>query len=301
MTVGEAISKDRTAPEAPRWFDDALTDGPAHADVSVEGRRVHLRCWGDSGKPTLALVHGGAAHSGWWDHIAPFLTRTHRVVAVDLGGHGDSERSNEYSLSAWARELVAAATADAPGPVTVVGHSMGGWVSVTAALEYPEDIASVVLIDSPTSQRAPGRTRLRGRSRPARGYASREEITARFTTVPHQDVVLGYVADHVAAESVREIDGRWKWKFDPVIFDSRHLAPIASEGTTLDAMLARISCPAVFLRCERGIVGEQMAADVQAALDQRGVYIELAEAGHHPMLDHPLALVAALRTILQYS
>ena len=50
------------------------------------------------------LVHGGAAHSRWWDHIAPMLTEGWRVVAVDLSGHGDSDRRDHYSLDTWARE-----------------------------------------------------------------------------------------------------------------------------------------------------------------------------------------------------
>ena len=48
-----------------------------------------------------------AAHSGWWDHIAPFLSRTHRVIAPDLSGHGDSDCRDAYDLDIWAQELLA--------------------------------------------------------------------------------------------------------------------------------------------------------------------------------------------------
>ena len=57
------------------------------------------------------LVHGGAAHSGWWDHVAPLLT-WHRVVALDLTGHGDSDRREVYDMRLWAREVVAVAAAE---------------------------------------------------------------------------------------------------------------------------------------------------------------------------------------------
>lgn len=74
----------------PEWFTAALEHRPQHSTIDFEGCRIHLRTWGDPENPPLVFVHGGAAHSGWWDHIAPFFTRTHRVIAPDVSGHGDS-------------------------------------------------------------------------------------------------------------------------------------------------------------------------------------------------------------------
>jgi pimeloyl-ACP methyl ester carboxylesterase len=70
-----------------------------------------MRAWGDAKLPTLVLVHSGGAHSGWWDHIAPFFSSTHRVIAPDLSGHGDSDFRAEYDLDTWAREVLAVAKA----------------------------------------------------------------------------------------------------------------------------------------------------------------------------------------------
>ena len=81
----------------PAWFTRALASAPERRDVGVDGGRVHYRAWGEPGRPGLVLVHGGAAHSGWWDHVAPLLG-THRVVAPDLSGHGDSGRREGHGL-----------------------------------------------------------------------------------------------------------------------------------------------------------------------------------------------------------
>ncbi|EUA54163.1 alpha/beta hydrolase family protein [Mycobacterium intracellulare 1956] len=62
----------------------------------------------------MVLIHGGGAHSGWWDHIAPFISRTHRVIALDLSGHGDSGSRANYDLRIWASEVMAAASAAGP-------------------------------------------------------------------------------------------------------------------------------------------------------------------------------------------
>ena len=79
----------------PTWFTDALAHAVRHADVTVDGARIAYRAWGKPGRQGVVLVHGGAAHAGWWDHIAPFLAAEHRVVAIDLSGHGDSDHRDD--------------------------------------------------------------------------------------------------------------------------------------------------------------------------------------------------------------
>src|SRR5215203_1563182 len=119
---------DAESDTAPAWFQQAIGRAPEHRDVDVKSTRIHYRAWGDPALPGLVLVHGGAAHSGWWDHIAPQL-RSHRVVALDLSGHGDSGRRRAYDMTLWAEEVVAvAADAGLHSPV-VLGHRVGGWRS----------------------------------------------------------------------------------------------------------------------------------------------------------------------------
>ena len=81
--------------DAPQWFLDALATPPEHAETEVDGVPIHYRRWGSTARPGLVLVHGGAAHSGWWDHIAPLLAGEYCVVALDLSGHGDSGRRDQ--------------------------------------------------------------------------------------------------------------------------------------------------------------------------------------------------------------
>ena len=164
--------------DEPEWFHTALAVTPEHAATDVRGCRIHLRLWGDTDKPPLVFVHGGGAHSGWWDHIAPLFTATHRVVALDLSGHGDSGARPEYSMSMWAREVLAAAEASgSTARPTVVGHSMGGWVGAAAATRYGKQIDSVLVIDSPLHDRVPEEPRLatRRRDTPEIGRASCRE------------------------------------------------------------------------------------------------------------------------------
>jgi pimeloyl-ACP methyl ester carboxylesterase len=276
------------SPDVPGWFHRALADVPTHREVAVAGTRVHYRVWGEEGAPGVVLVHGGAAHSGWWDHVAPQLTG-HRVAAIDLSGHGDSGRRRAYDGHLWAEEVLAVAAAEELDRPLVVGHSMGGWVAVTVGADAPDAVSGVVYIDSPLNDAPPDEARLRERRRPHRSYPTAEVAMAHFRTLPPQEVVLPYVREHVARGSLRAVEGGWTWKFDPGMFGSRLL---------LRDLLPQLTVPAVLLRCEHGLVGPEMAAAMAALVPAGLPVVDLADAGHHPMLDQPLALVAALRTLL---
>jgi len=76
--------------KAPAWFTQAVSTPCEDRFVSVDGCRIHYLRWGPAGKPGLCFVHGGYAHAHWWDWIAPFFSGAFSVVALDLGGMGDS-------------------------------------------------------------------------------------------------------------------------------------------------------------------------------------------------------------------
>ncbi|AEF37818.1 peroxidase BpoB [Mycolicibacter sinensis] len=247
------------------------------------------------------LVHGGGAHSGWWDHIAPYFAGSYRVVALDLSGHGDSGTRDAYRLQQWGNEVMAAAASvGADGRPIIVGHSMGGWVTSAAATQNGEDINCIIVIDSPLRGRAPEEAPLRQRKRRPTGYRSKDEIIAKFRPVPTQDVVLPFVSEHIARESVRRTLKGWVWKFDPNIFGGHLFDGSVHEQETMESMMTRLACRVGFIRCGNGLVPAEMAQQIRAVLQLRGPFIELAEAGHHPMLDQPLPLVATLRAMLEF-
>ena len=275
----------------PAWFSAALATAPEERETACEGTSIAYRAWGDSADRNSVLVHGGAAHSRWWDHIAPLLAHGWRVVAMDLSGHGDSGRRDRYSLDIWAREVLAVVTdAGTAASTVVIGHSMGGLVTLRLATLAGAQIAGAVAIDSPIRDMAPEDRAARQHRAfgPLRVYPTREAIIARFRPIPDQPV-LAWIAGHVAATSIRAAEGGWTWKFDPQVFARDHLTP---------ELLTRLDCRVALFRAEHGLVTPQQGEVIYDRLGRIAPLIEIPVAGHHIMLDEPVALAAALRTLL---
>lgn len=278
--------------DAPAWFRRAIDDAPSHDAVEVAGCRIAFRCWGTPGQRGVVLVHGGAAQSGWWDHIAPFLASEYRVLALDLSGHGDSGRRDGYDHETWAREVVEVAEAGAiDGPPVVIGHSMGGWVALNVAALHADRVAGAIAIDSPIRDRSPeeeaaAEQRAFG---PLKIYPSKQDALGRFRTIPEQDEVLPYVMAHIGETSIREIDDGWTWKFDPALFGHERPGP---------ELLTSITCRVAILRAEQGLVTRDIGDHMYELLGRVAPVIPIPEAGHHVMIDQPLSLVTALRALL---
>jgi alpha-beta hydrolase superfamily lysophospholipase len=68
----------------PAWFSAALDAAVQEGTTAVDGASIAYRAWGDPDGRSIVLVHGGAAHSRWWDHIAPLLT----AGSASPGGDG---------------------------------------------------------------------------------------------------------------------------------------------------------------------------------------------------------------------
>lgn len=277
--------------DPPAWFTAALATQPELGSALAGGTEISYRAWGTPSGSGLILVHGGAAHARWWDHIAPLLTSGRRVLAVDLSGHGDSGRRAAYSLDGWAEEVMAVAAAGGiTGQPIVIGHSMGGFVALRAAGLFGTQLEGIVVIDSPVQDLTPEDRAARQQRAfgPLRVYPTREAAVARFRPIPDQSA-LPYVRDHVAETSIRPVEGGWSWKFDPAVFGR-------AQGTP--QLLRQLDCRVALFHAEHGIVPPQTSELMYDSLGQLAPLIEIPAAGHHVMLDQPIALVAALRTLL---
>ncbi|HLH28999.1 MAG TPA: alpha/beta hydrolase, partial [Acidimicrobiales bacterium] len=273
-------------PPAPDWFRRALAVPSTDLELEVGGCRLHALAFGPAGARGLVFVHGGGAHAHWWTHVAATFADEFRVVAVDLSGHGDSGHRRSYSLEQWTEEVVASAEAGGMrGPPVVVGHSMGGFVTIATAALHESSVGGAIVCDSPVTEPDPeiGAYRLREAFGRPRTYPTLGEAIAHFRTVPRQRNYLDYVVDHVARHSVRHVEGGYRWKFDRRIF-AQFGAGI--RGVALP-YLSRVRCRVALLRSEHGLVTADIGRSMFEALGRVAPVIVLPEAGHHAMLDQP--------------
>jgi len=270
----------------PEWLIQAFDAPPTHQGVEVEGAYVHYLEWGPADGSPVVLVHGGLAHAHWWDHIAPHLAG-HRVVALDLSGHGDSEtRVAGYDMMQWGREIVAVIRDAGMEKPVVVGHSMGGYPSVASGIEAPTEILGVITLDSRFNDQEYSRGLKKSRE-----FASLDEALAHFNPVHSKsalDVSAGLLR-HIGETSLRREGGSWRWKRDDNYWIRQ--APLRE-------LLPKLQVPFVIVQTEYGLVSDEHADEMRALTLAPSVAVKIPGAGHNPMLEQPLALISVLRTLL---
>jgi pimeloyl-ACP methyl ester carboxylesterase len=120
---------------------------PREHSISAHSLTFHLSDWGGSGE-WLVLLHGLASQSHIWDLVAPLLTDAFRVIAIDQRGHGLSDKpDNGYDFATITADLDAILKAQKIDRAVLAGHSWGGNVAVQYAVDHPEQVSGLILID----------------------------------------------------------------------------------------------------------------------------------------------------------
>lgn len=303
--VFEALTEDVTHRPAlqdvtPDWFREALSVPRKEGTTELGPKRLHWIEWGHRENQTLVLVHGFAGHAEWWSFIAPFLADSYHVTAIDLSGHGDSGWAEFYSRESWADEVLAIASEpQSTSRPILIGHSMGGTVSLAAAATHSDLLGGIVLVDTPLRppQPPPGWSAPQegGPQIPSpksRNYSTIEEALARFRLIPPQPTMNPFLVEYVGRKSIRPSGDGWSWKFDPSMFARRRLTPPASY-------LELATCPIAVVGAEHSEIIGLTCPEYVEVLQERGApYVEVPDCHHHLLVDQPLALVAALRALL---
>lgn len=286
-------------PPAPPWFDWAIAQAPERSHIDVDGVPIELLTWGARDKPGLLFLHGDSAHADWWSFIAPFFMADWRCAAISWSGMGSSGRRPSYSFDDWATEAIAAVAAagfDAAAPVMVVAHSLGGHPALIASARC-DRIGGVVVLDSAIIPKHLMADVSIPVPRPHRTYASIEEALGRFRFIPPTVGDKHYAVDHVARLGLHAVEGGWTWRFDPEIWRDIE----ARDQLRKERLPREAGCSLAFVV---GGASTLIGADVEEFL--RGLYppgtpfISIPEAGHHIMVDQPLATIAALRSCLAF-
>jgi len=125
----------------------AQADWP-HVVASKDGTPISFEIYG-SGEPTLVFVHGWSCDARYWRAQLPYFAKNHRVVMLDLAGHGHSGTSrSQYTMRAFGEDVRAVTEATGSRRVILIGHSMGGSVIAEAARIMPSRVIGLIGIDT---------------------------------------------------------------------------------------------------------------------------------------------------------
>ena len=125
----------------------AQADWP-HVVPSKDGTPISFEIYG-TGEPTLVFVHGWSCDARYWRAQLPYFAKNHRVVMLDLTGHGHSGTTrSQYTMRAFGEDVRAVTEATGSRRVILIGHSMGGSVIAEAARIMPSRVMGLIGIDT---------------------------------------------------------------------------------------------------------------------------------------------------------
>src|SRR5690348_115511 len=126
------------------------TESTESSTVSLDGGDIHVCQDGPRDAPALLLIHGSASSSRSWNPMVPLLAGSHRVIRIDLLGHGRSAKPADSSYAVPDQARRAGAVLDRLGVehAVVVGHSSGGVVATALAEERPGLVTALALVNT---------------------------------------------------------------------------------------------------------------------------------------------------------
>jgi len=143
-TLGLAIALVALSPPA-RAGSQGAVSGTA---TSPDGIPIRYHAAG-KGDPALVFVHCGGCERSFWDGQMAYFAAKHRVVALDLAGHGQSGAGRkDWTMPAFGQDVVSVVEALGLKRVVLIGHSLGGPAVLEAARRVPGRVAGLVLVDS---------------------------------------------------------------------------------------------------------------------------------------------------------
>jgi esterase len=275
---------------------DTANPSPESRYVDNDGLRLHHLDWGFEGRHPIVLVHGSRLHAHVWDDFSRRFRDRYHVIAVDQRGHGDSAwcAPAEYQLEALYRDLRSVVEARGLERCTLIGHSLGGRVSMLYASRHPAEIERLVLVDITPGRASTPAAPQRGDGAQPRDFASQEAavdyLARAMSRAPRRLVEMS-----VRHGLRRNEEGRHVWKYDPVLFKQRVALP---PGVDLWEAMSAVSVPTLLqYGSESDVVNADLAERLRTTMPRCAVE-RIEGAGHGLFTDRPDAFSESVERFL---
>ncbi len=249
----------------------------------------------NSGLPII-LIHGMGSASTAWQLVVPELSKTHRVITVDLPGHGETELPTETDMSPKALADYVFETMDALSieKAHVVGNSLGGWTALEMAAAKPERVASVLGLAPAGLWLAPFNVRYPGTAI-ARNLASSLKVVSPFGLKYEWGRKLGF----------GDVSPQWrKYSYQLCLDATLALANSAGYFPAWDALLKRrfdekvsptVPVTIVFGDSDKTLPAS--SCQEKSLAPAHSTWLNWESCGHAPMWDYPELVIAEIEKL----
>jgi 3-oxoadipate enol-lactonase len=239
------------------------------------------------GQP-LVFIHGLGLSSREWERQVAFFSEHYRVITFDVRGHGRSGKpSDPYSIELFAADTAELIQTLAPVPAHVVGHSMGGMIAFQLAVDMPELIRSMVIVNS-------------GPEFVVRTLMQRLEILRRLTMIR----VLGmrkygeYLSKRLfpkhEQKELRTLLASWLAENDQQAYLNSFSA---LQGWSVEECLSDIRCPTLVVAADQDYTPISYKEEYVSKMPNAGLAV-IADSRHATPLDQPDRFNAVLAEFL---
>jgi pimeloyl-[acyl-carrier protein] methyl ester esterase len=242
--------------------------------------------------PDLVLLHGWGMHRGVWGNLADQLSSRWRLHLVDLPGHGTSQGQ---ALSPHLQELAALVAAQTP-PASWLGWSMGGLISLQAAIDMPAQVDKLVLISTNPSfvQRPHWKDGVD--EWVFRGFA--RDLKSDFRGTLNRFLLLETLGSDTARASLKRLKSELHKGSEPDVHALRSGLSILQE-TDYTKQLGSIENHALWLAGGRDRLVPPAAQERAASMMSHAVYHRVPGAGHAPFIGHGDECVRHIESFLK--
>jgi pimeloyl-ACP methyl ester carboxylesterase len=279
------------------------TETVAHTTGSFFSGDVEIfyRLFGEPGAMPIVIVHGLSFFSYDWIETAAALATDRQVVAMDMRGFGDSAWAKDYTVPAFARDIVGLLDHLGWAKAILIGHSMGGRNSTYCASENPEHIAGLVLVDwSPENAPAGAKRVTETVAGTPDVFPTVEAAMQYFKVDP--DSTQGQAKRPRFEAYLKRVPGGFAIKRDTHFRDQFRKVLETGErpkqGVDLWAALGKIACPILVVR---GARSDMFAAESVPKVRAANSHLQLVEldTGHDVAGGDPAGLQREIRTFLE--
>jgi pimeloyl-ACP methyl ester carboxylesterase len=257
--------------------------------------RLHFLEWNPDGARTLILLHGNSANAWWWQWVAAELPKDLRLLALDQRGHGDSEwvKPPAYKPHDYAEDVARLIREVVPDqkPI-VVGHSMGGVVTLAFASRYPALLRSAIVIDTAVaSTRGRDRFLRRLKALPTVVYPDLDTAKSRFRLMPNEGGIPAERLLTIAERSLEPTNDGYTLKFDRESF-------FGGDGIPVMETIRGLRVPTLLVRAQMSRIMTQESSEAAAASNPNVKLVVIQHAHHHVILEKPREVAAVIEEFI---